>query len=163
MKMHAKKIRCLNRKSIPNENDNVIDDLELSIEFVKEIRELNISHRQAHECPFNRGNWIADITLSNKELLCIKLPEEMTMDKVLKFFKPLIDLLEKKGAVCEKKEYGEGLYKLNKDHLQQLMANGFAEVTLPDGTKKIIDKNDLVFLKSEVEKFEEMKKSGGIH
>lgn len=93
-KIGLKEVNCLNRKKPPKKGETIYTDLqELKYNF-NIIKELSIYLRKAAECPFGRGNWIADFTLHNGQMMCIKLPLSMSVEQVHDFFKPLIDDLE---------------------------------------------------------------------
>lgn len=54
----------------------------------------------------------------------------------------------------------DNLFKLSKKHLEQLLEKGYAEVTLPNGLKVIVDYSDLWFKKEELDAYLEKQKGG---
>lgn len=52
------------------------------------------------------------------------------------------------------------LFVLSKEHIKELIAKGYAEVTLPNGEKIIIDSDDIVIKKEDLDRFIEKLKGG---
>jgi hypothetical protein len=96
MELKVTKVDCFNRDSIPDENETIADDLNFD-ELVKNIKSMNIYFRYPRDCPFARGNWLIDLQFKDGGLLCLKLPKEMTEEKVHKFCHPLIDYFKNKA------------------------------------------------------------------
>ena len=98
VKITVEKIECLNRDAVPGIDENVMTDLDL--DNIDKIASFTIYKREKKDCPFARGNWIADITYIDGTTLCLKLPIVMAEEKVIIYFKPLIDkLVELKNNV----------------------------------------------------------------
>jgi hypothetical protein len=92
-------------KSIPHENSNIYDDTKDLKDFIKSAEpfQLLLIHRKNKNCKELIGNWIViikyfikmdDIKLFPVQGLVIKLPVEMSEDKVTNYIKPLFDDVE---------------------------------------------------------------------
>jgi|SRR6185503_14390071 len=90
-----KKVRVLNKKTIPPENETISDSMKIDDLFKQPISDVEIYKR-------TDGN-IIDIYFDNGEILCIKLPYEMKKDHFMAWAKPLIDKLEEE--TCKEGEY----------------------------------------------------------
>lgn len=101
MKIIGEKVECSNRYEIPLEGETIADDFKIEL-MLPHIDTVNYYLRKQEECPFNRGNWIIDIRFIEGNLFCIKLPKEMTEENVIKFIKPLTDLLNKVTIIDHK-------------------------------------------------------------
>lgn len=86
----AQNVPCLDRDSVPDENESIATDFEIDL-FFPIISKVRGYLRTKEECPFARGNWIIDITFNHSDIFCIKLPIEMTEENFLKYSKPLMD------------------------------------------------------------------------
>lgn len=87
-------IDCLNRNSIPADEENILTDFGEDA-FVNAIS-LVVYFRDANDCPFGRGNWIGDVNFSDGSILCIKLPKEMSVEKMKSYFSPFHEFLKSK-------------------------------------------------------------------
>lgn len=91
MKIFAELVEGLSRSSIPEKGTTVLDDMDINVPFIAFV---DIYRRNKEDCPFNRGNWICDITFKDGELVCLKLPLEMPETDLLIYFKPIISHLK---------------------------------------------------------------------
>lgn len=92
-----RKIDGCNRESIPEKGETIATDfteLFVDTEVFNSITSVDIYYRTTQDCPFGRGNWIADISIGNN-CFCIKLPRQMKREEVFQYFEPLILALEK--------------------------------------------------------------------
>lgn len=95
MKLKIQQVDCQVREDIPPENETIEEDFHLDI-LVSMIAEINWYFRLPEECPFNRGNWILDITLLDGTLKCFKFRKEMSEERFREFLKPLLDAVKQK-------------------------------------------------------------------
>lgn len=95
--IEIKKIDSMVRSEVPEDGADVFSDFFLSHDEIDRIKKnltaLKIYKREKEECPFNRGNWVCD-QFYGENIFCIKLPIGMKEKDVLKYFKPLIDLMK---------------------------------------------------------------------
>lgn len=103
-------VKTNNRLSIPEPNETILTDMKINAEAIYDMK---VYFREPEDCPYNRGNWIIDIFFSETDLLCLKLPKEMSKEAVLAYIKPLTDELEmgyefknvrKTHRICDKKK-----------------------------------------------------------
>ncbi len=102
--LEVREYDCINRLGIPEKGITVIEDLKISNDRLNLLKEqltnIEIYKREKEDCPFNRGNWICDQyygdNIYGDNIFCIKLPIEMEEEDVMKFFKPLIDIVKSK-------------------------------------------------------------------
>jgi len=93
------------RSSIPTENENIVDDLGIDTDKLKEwCNSIANYKRSKEECPLGRGNWIIDFMKDGVTMFCVKLPYEMTRAQIDKFCEPLWKIY---GISCV--ETSEGL------------------------------------------------------
>ena len=83
------------RKTIPNENESVLDHFDFNIETISSVV---VYQRSPEDCPLARGNWVIDVKFDDGHLLALKLPKEMTPEQMRKYCQPLIDECEKYKA-----------------------------------------------------------------
>lgn len=93
MKQILKEVNCLNRRTIPSENETISDDVDIE-KTIPLVKEMTIYFRDKESCPMNRGNWIVDLHMADNQLCAIKLPKEMQEKDVLKYMQPMIDRLD---------------------------------------------------------------------
>ena len=83
-------VDSVKRKSIPDENETIADDLNLEMMKELKIASANCYYRPPDVCPFNRGNWIIDfMSIDSYVIHCIKLPKEMSEERFKNFIEPL--------------------------------------------------------------------------
>jgi hypothetical protein len=91
--LEVKSVECINRNSIPPENETIADDCQIE-KLISNLKSIDVYFRDKEVCPFNRGNWIIDMLFDNGLLFSLKLPKEMDETHVMKWIKPLYDGLD---------------------------------------------------------------------
>ena len=87
--LKIKNVKCMVRDALPKEGENFSTDFKITPYMVSLIIKIDIYFRTAEDCPLNRPNWIIDITLINDQVMCVKLPEKMTLESVEEYISPL--------------------------------------------------------------------------
>lgn len=93
MDIKIEEVQGYNKISIPDEDETIGDFLNLE-ELAPVIKEVMIYERPKEACPFARGNWVIDTRLKNGQLTSIKLPLKMKEEQVMRYVKPLIDIID---------------------------------------------------------------------
>lgn len=89
-------IKVLERTNIPGKKETIKNDMYIN---TKKIRKFTYFHVSKEDCPKKEGSWAGCILFHEEErcmIIYIKLPFEMEKEHVQKYFKPLIDLNNKK-------------------------------------------------------------------
>src|ERR1017187_2120383 len=89
--IRIKEVEGYVRDTIPDDDETIYDGIEF---VVKNMVEVRIYKRTPSECPLHRGNWICDIKFTDGQMICFKVPLDMTVEQIRRYFKPLIDDFE---------------------------------------------------------------------
>lgn len=90
--MQIKGVDCLVRNTPLDKDENILDLLLLhDIEVIA----IEIHLRNKVDCPFNRGNWIIDLTFKDGSMVCLKLNKDISENDVMNYCKPLIDKIQR--------------------------------------------------------------------
>ena len=85
--MKLQQVEVLRRYKARPKNQTIADDTDLRLDDL-----ITDTHTL---CAYRRDDeWIVDFTLSNGEILCLKLPGSMSDADFEKWFKPAIDIFE---------------------------------------------------------------------
>jgi hypothetical protein len=82
------------RQTIPTKNQQIDELIDIKNFPFNYLKQLEIYRRSKEDCPFNRGNWVIDITFKNGQINFVKLPLEMAEEAVNHYCEPLINKLE---------------------------------------------------------------------
>lgn len=94
MKVIEQEVHGFTLNKIPEENETIADDINIS-ELLKHMEDVCIYLRPKEDCPFNRGNYIVDVTLDDGEVISLRYPIEMKEDHFKRYIAPLVDALDK--------------------------------------------------------------------
>lgn len=92
IEIYGKYVDCRVTDKIPA--DDVFIDEIVCMDKIQGLSHVDIYLRNKIDCPFGRGNWIIDIIFKDGQIFSVKLPSQMTEERVKDYCKPLLALIK---------------------------------------------------------------------